>query len=349
MYLLDDYDYELPGHLIAQYPEPNRDQSRLLHLRRENGGISHHRFSDLDLLLRPGDLLVVNNTEVVPARLMGKKKTGGNVELFILDYAEGVLSLASKGCFECSCLINASKKTRSGALIQLDLGLCATVTDSSDGVFRVKFSTDPRFIEKLHEIGRIPLPPYIRRDTGENGFNDAEAYQTVYASRKGAGAAPTAGLHFTLPLLQKLKDKGINITEITLHVGYGTFVPVRVADIREHQVHSERFSISEEAASAINAASRVIAVGTTSVRTLEYASTADGQVHAGEGRCDLFIYPGYNFKRVDAMITNYHLPRSTLLMLVSAFAGKDLILAAYRDAIERGYRFYSYGDAMLID
>ncbi len=314
--------------------------------------MSHHRFCDIASLLRSGDVLVVNNTEVVPARLLGKKETGGNAEIFIIDYAEGMAALSSKGCFECSCLINAAKKTRPGSAIDLGDGVTATVMDAKDGVFRVKFSGHLDFASKLHEIGQIPLPPYIRRGTGPNGFDDAAAYQTVYASQKGAVAAPTAGLHFSESLLENLKARGVRIVEITLHVGYGTFLPVRVPDIREHKIHSERFYISDETARAINeakcAGARVIAVGTTSVRTLEYVCNAQGEVHAGEGQCDLFIYPGYVFKIVGGMITNYHLPRSTLLMLVSAFAGKEKIMAAYQEAIKQKYRFYSYGDAMFI-
>jgi S-adenosylmethionine:tRNA ribosyltransferase-isomerase len=352
VYTIEDYDYDLPGDLIAQYPLDKRDQSRLLHLNRDTGEMSHRRFRDIETLACAGDVLVVNNTEVVPARLLGKKETGGNAEILIIDYAEGLSSLSLTGHFECRCLINASKRTRPGSSICLDLGMAATVVDYNDGIFRVRFSKDPEFISKLFKIGHIPLPPYVKRNDPSNEFDDVKSYQTVYASQKGAVAAPTAGLHFSDRLLKRLNARGVRIAEITLHVGYGTFLPVRVSDIREHKIHSERFSISGETAGAINDAKRagakVIAVGTTSVRTLEYASDDKGMVRAGEGQCDLFIYPGYVFKVVDAMITNYHLPKSTLLMLVCAFAGKEKIMAAYREAIKRKYRFYSYGDAMFI-
>ena len=342
----------MPGHLIAQYPLDKRDQSKLLHLRRDTGEISHHRFCAIESFLRAGDVLVVNNTEVVPARLLGKKETGGNAEILIIDYAEGVSSLSLAGHFECPCLINASKKTKPGSRIRLDMGLTATVLECQDGIYRIRFSKDPEFISKFFKIGHIPLPPYVKRDDAAKSFDDAKAYQTIYASQKGAVAAPTAGLHFSGGLLEKLKARGVRLVEITLHVGYGTFLPVRVSDIREHKIHSERFFISAQAADAINAAkrigARVIAVGTTSVRTLEYVSDDNGMVQPGEGQCDLFIYPGYGYKAVDAMITNYHLPKSTLMMLVSAFAGKERIMTAYREAIKRRYRFYSYGDAMFI-
>lgn len=352
MFSLEDYNYDLPDRLIAQFPEDKRDRSKLLYLRRNSGKISHHLFNDIQTLIGQEDVLVVNNTEVIPGRLYGKKETGGNVELLILNYAEGLASLKDQGVFECSCLIKASKRPKTGTWIHFENDLKARVVHFKDGIFGVRFSSKTDFIETLYQIGQMPLPPYIKRNNNKADQDDRTTYQTVYASKRGAVAAPTAGLHFTSSLIKKLKLKGIKIVEITLHVGYGTFLPVRVSDIRKHQIHSEWFSISRSSADTINqvrsGGGRVVAVGTTSVRSLEYASDEQGNVRNGGGNCDLFIYPGYRFKTVDAMITNYHLPKSTLLMLVSAFAGRDLIDKAYREAINKNYRFYSYGDAMLI-
>ena len=256
------------------------------------------------------------------------------------------------GDFECTCLIKASKRPQVGTILIFDEGLTGQVTGFQDSTFSVRFTCKDNFDHVLNKIGKIPLPPYIRRE-GENApCNDKEKYQTVYAAAKGAIAAPTAGLHFSKKLLEKLKNKGISTVEITLHVGYGTFLPVRSNDIRRHRMHSEHFSVPEETARTVNTARkegrRVIAVGTTSVRTLEYAADDEGKLLSGTGKCDLFICPGYEFKIIDAMITNFHLPKSTLLMLVSAFAGREKVLAAYQEAIKKRYRFYSYGDAMLI-
>lgn len=352
MYDLEDYNYDLPEKLIAQYPHEKRDQSRLLFLRRHTGGISHHRFSDIEGFIRHGDVLVVNNTEVVPGRLLGKKETGGKAEVLILDYAGGLKSYEEKGEFECRCLVKASKRPKPGTEIVFDNGMKATIKAFEDGVYTVAFTSAKDFVDAVYEIGRVPLPPYIIRENGLNGFDDRNAYQTVYASKKGAVAAPTAGLHFSKPLIKKIKARGAKVVEITLHVGYGTFLPVRVTDIRDHVIHSEIYAISDGAAKIINRAKsmegRIIAVGTTSVRTLEYAADAQGKVRPGRGNCDLYIYPGYRYKMVDAMITNYHLPKSTLLMLVSAFAGRKNIFAAYAEAVKKKYRFYSYGDAMYI-
>lgn len=249
------------------------------------------------------------------------------------------------------CLVKAAKPTRAGARLDFPEGLSAEVLAAENGILTVRFEGADDFEALLERIGHVPLPPYIRRTEGENG-SDRQTYQTVYAARKGAVAAPTAGLHFTEALLEEIRRAGVEIVAVTLHVGYGTFLPVRVEDIRQHRMHAERFRIPPETARAVNAAReagrRVIAVGTTCVRTLEFATDDAGRLAAGEGDCDLFIYPGYRFKAVDAMITNFHLPRSTLLMLVSAFAGREAILGAYRAAIAGGYRFYSYGDGMLI-
>ena len=352
MYTIDDYDYHLPEENIAQKPAQQRDQSRLLILGRNGGSLDHEHFSDLPHHLSASDVLVVNNTEVVPARLLGRKETGGRVELLLLDYSPANVRDSRGNEFETLCLVKASKRPRIGSRFIFKAGLTAEVVGTDGMRQRVRFSHAGDFESLLYRIGKVPLPPYIRRQKNDEAADDHSHYQTVYASQKGAVAAPTAGLHFTGNTLERLKKKGVKVVEITLHVGYGTFSPVRVSDIRLHAMHAERFSISEKTAGAINQAKqaghRVVAVGTTCVRTLEFVSTRDGEVAPGKGSCDLFIYPGFDFKVVDAMVTNFHLPQSTLLMLVSAFAGRDSVLNAYRTAIKMGYRFYSYGDAMLI-
>jgi len=349
MFSLNDYDYNLPEKLIAQKPVKKRDRSKLLFLNRKTGELSHHEFSGIYKFLLPGDILVLNNTEVIPGRLLGRKETGGKAEVLILDYAGGK---TDSGNFTSECLINASKHTKTGSFIFFDNGLRAEVTGFFDGVYSLKFYYSGDFESLLYKMGKIPLPPYIKRNEKDSPGNDKTAYQTVYACEKGAIAAPTAGLHFTKELIEKLKSKGVEIAAITLHVGYGTFLPVRASDIREHRMHSERFFIPESTTDIINRARkegrRIIAVGTTCVRTLEFASDKNGTVSSGNGTCNLFIYPGYKFKVVDAMITNFHLPKSTLLMLVSAFTGRENVLNAYKEAIKNKYRFYSYGDAMLI-
>jgi S-adenosylmethionine:tRNA ribosyltransferase-isomerase len=353
MYSLTDYHYELPAELIAQQPVTQRDRSRLLCLERLTGRLSHAMFSDIVEYFRAGDVLVVNNTAVIPGRLAGQKETGGKVEVLVSDFAGGQKSSGRNGHFICRCLVKASKRCVPGTRIHFDQGLNAEVLAAGNGDYQLKFHCEGDFETLLYRIGQVPLPPYIKRDSGQiSDCNDQASYQTVYARHKGAIAAPTAGLHFTGNLLTKLRAAGVQVAELTLHVGYGTFLPVRVTDIRRHQMHAEPFTISAKAAGTINAAraggKRVAAVGTTCVRTLEYASDSNGAVGAGSGRCDLFIYPGYRFKAVDAMITNFHLPQSTLLMLVSAFADRQRVLNAYREAIGQRYRFYSYGDAMFI-
>jgi len=349
MFSLQDYDYELPEELIAQKPAEQRDGSRLLILKCDTGEIVHCYFYELDELLLPSDILVINNTEVIPGRLYGKKASGGQAEILILNYGSG--AKYEDGAFICRCLVKTAKKPKPGTIIFLEQGVKAEITEAHEGVCTLRFfCNEQQFESLLYRIGNMPLPPYIRRNTPCN--EDKQSYQTVYAAQKGAIAAPTAGLHFTQELLNRLKHKGITIAPITLHVGYGTFLPVRVSDIREHRMHSEWYSIPQETANAVNIAKqegrRVIAVGTTCMRTLEYAADADGRLSEGAGECDLFIYPGYRFKLADAMITNFHLPQSTLLMLVSAFAGRETILKAYQEAIDNRYRFYSYGDVMLI-
>ncbi len=395
MYLLSDYNYDLPEEMIAQFPASHRDGAKLLRLDKNTGNISHHRFREIENILRPDDLLVINNTKVIPARLKGKKETGGKVEVLIIDYYQGLKQYEKTGFFQCDCLVKASKSPRKGSKLFFgeDSDLSARVEKADNGIFQLKFFTDDNFPDILKARGEVPLPPYIKRhnieekkfflrgsddilhdkiradmqgvnDSGKNkicldrGIDnidnyDRENYQTVYAENEGAVAAPTAGLHFTRSLMKKLKAKGVEFAELTLHVGYGTFVPVRVNDIRDHKIHSEFFSLSQETAEKINRAKdkdrRIIAVGTTSVRTLEFLADDNGRLSPKSGMCDLFIYPGYKFKIIDAMITNFHLPQSTLLMLVSAFAGRKNILSAYEKAVASKYRFFSYGDAMLID
>lgn len=349
MFSLKDYDYDLPEEYIAQKPVEKRDQAKLLCMDRKTGEIAHHKFYEIYDFLFSSDVLVVNNTEVVPARLLGQKETGGKAELLILDYPGNKKSLIGNGECVCRCLIKTSKRPRNGSILFFDHELKAEVIDWQAGIYTVRFSYTGNFEHIIDRIGHVPLPPYIHRNDDKN---DRTCYQTVYAAQKGAVAAPTAGLHFSSNLLEKLRGKGVKIVAITLHVSYGTFLPVRVSDIRNHRIHSERYSIPRNTADRINrskkAGHRIVAVGTTAVRTLEYASNENGIVAEGEGNCDLYIYPGYRFKAVDAMITNFHLPKSTLLMLVSAFATRENVLKAYQTAIRKAYRFFSYGDAMFI-
>jgi S-adenosylmethionine:tRNA ribosyltransferase-isomerase len=352
MYTLQDYDYALPEELIAQSPAQTRDQARLMAMNRRTGAIGHYRFQDLPGLLTPHDLLVVNNTRVVPARLFGHKSTGGKVEVLILDYAGGLQRLETEGAFTSECLVKASKKPKPGTRLHFGDDLSAEIVALQGDIHTVTFSSAQPFEATLAKIGVLPLPPYIKRAAPAENRHDRHDYQTIYASENGAVAAPTAGLHFTPGLMQAIDALGIPVVALTLHVGYGTFLPVRVTDIRDHRMHAERFTVSPTVAETVNRhkaqGGRIVAVGTTSVRTLEYATGADGQLRAMEGQNDLYIYPGYRFRMVDAMITNFHLPQSTLLMLVSAFAGRQAILAGYREAVEQGYRFFSYGDGMLI-
>jgi S-adenosylmethionine:tRNA ribosyltransferase-isomerase len=342
--LVKDFDYHLPADLIARYPVPERDASRLLLLKRASKLIAEDSFRNISAHLVPGDLLVMNDTRVMPARLFGTKGSGGKVEIFLVRRFEGAA--------ECwSCLLRASKKFRAGQVVQLAGGMHATVCGRSDDEsWLVEFTGDEPFDRWLEREGHIPLPPYLQR---EDDTNDRERYQTVFSRNPGAVAAPTAGLHFTQELLEDLAVQGIRIAYLTLHTGLGTFQPVRVANVEDHRIHTERYSIPDTTAEEIRSAkargSRVIAVGTTTTRTLEFAADSEGHVPAGSGEADIYIFPGYTFKVVDALITNFHLPESTLLMLVSAFAGHEYALSAYREAVSRGFRFYSYGDAMLIE
>jgi len=345
---LSDFTYHLPERLIAKHPAPERSASRMLGLKRNDGRVSHHRFVELLEFLKPEDVLVFNNTRVIPARLYGRKDSGGLVEILIERQLGGGQLLAQ---------VRASKSPKPGGRItltlareddKLDQANCLTV-ERRDGEFFVLAADSHDHLQSLLEqFGHMPLPPYIKRN---DELQDRERYQTVYAEVPGAVAAPTAGLHFDEPLLTAVREKGVSQAFITLHVGAGTFRPVRVDDITTHKMHSELVEISRPACELINGArscgGRVIAVGTTSVRSLEAAATATG-LEPFSGETDIFIYPGYEFKLVDAMITNFHLPESTLLMLVSAFCCKKMLLDAYQEAIREEYRFFSYGDAMFV-
>lgn len=353
MFHLSDYTYGLPAEKIAQMPCKSRSESKLLQIRRDSGVLTHHRFKDISDLLRKDDLLVINNTRVIPARLMGQKASGGKIEILIIDYAAGMNHLEQTGFFQCDCLLKASRKPKKGGRIIFETGVEAEVVENKESMSVVRFFCPRGFPYFLQSCGEIPLPPYIKREDRSLAAMDKTSYQTVYAAEEGAVAAPTAGLHFTEELMARLKEQGIEFVPLTLHVGYGTFVPVKTQDIRDHQIHSEYFSISQETADQINAARqdrrRIVAVGTTSVRVLEFISDDQGRVRAGSGMCNLFIYPGYRFKCTDALITNFHLPESSLLMLVSAFYDRKKILAAYEEAVQKDYRFFSYGDAMFIE
>jgi S-adenosylmethionine:tRNA ribosyltransferase-isomerase len=341
---LSDFDYALPESQIAQHPVTPRDASRLLVLPPGGGAPEHRAFSDLDRLLRPGDLLVFNDTKVIPARLVGRKAgTGGKVELLLCEPLEGGLGRRWRA------LGQASKPIRPGATIELD-GLTATVDAvEGEGFYAVTLDREGEaLLAALERAGRVPLPPYIRRAPSAD---DRDRYQTVWARAPGSAAAPTAGLHFTDGLLARLAARGVERTAVTLHVGPGTFLPVRGDSLEGHRMHAERYEVPEAAAAAIAACrargGRVVAVGTTTVRTLE--SAFDGtRVAPGAGRTTLFIRPGHAFRAIDLLVTNFHLPRSTLLVLVCAFGGQARVLSAYREAVVAGYRFFSYGDAMLL-
>jgi S-adenosylmethionine:tRNA ribosyltransferase-isomerase len=334
-----DFNYLLPEALIAQKPLAERDASRLLCMDRNDGRIVDRRFTDLIDLIDERDLLIFNDTKVIPARLFGKKQSGGKVEILIERILDKHLAIA---------LARSSKAAKPGTLIELDGGYCCEVLGRADDLFQLEFKGDTSLLALLEQIGHMPLPPYITREDDES---DLTRYQTVFAREPGAVAAPTAGLHFDQTTMDKLKAKGVQSAFVTLHVGSGTFQPVRVEDLSEHLMHKEYFAVLGETVAAVRQArargGRVIAIGTTAVRALESASKS-GRLEAGFGDTDLFITPGYQFKSVDAMLTNFHLPESTLLMLVSAFAGYEPIMDAYRHAIKQSYRFFSYGDAMFL-
>lgn len=336
--LVTDFDYDLPQELIAQHPMEPRDHSRLLVVDKKNGEIEHKHFYDLVNYLKPGDVLVFNDTRVIPARLHGTKDTGAHVEVFLLTRRDAT---------DWEVLVRPGKKLQVGAKINFSDELSCEVIEHTDfGGRVVRFKYDGIFEEILDRLGETPLPPYITAP-----LEDKERYQTVYNRERGSAAAPTAGLHFTKELLQKIKDIGCEEVFVTLHVGLGTFRPVSEAKIEDHKMHKEFYTVSQEAADAVNKAKaegrRIIAVGTTAVRTLE-AAGADGQLHAGSSWTNIFIYPGYKFRLVDDLVTNFHLPQSTLLMLVSTLSTREIMLQTYKKAVEEKYRFFSFGDAMFI-
>jgi S-adenosylmethionine:tRNA ribosyltransferase-isomerase len=339
---IEEFDYHLPTSLIAQYPSPQRGETSLMILHRRTDVIEHQAFQDIFAYLNPGDLLVMNNTRVLPVRLIGKKETGGRIEMLLIPSWNGI-----KGEWE--ALMKGSGKLKRGTRIQFEQGFGGEVEEVKDGKGKVRFSYQGEVVDVLKKIGHIPLPPYIRR---KDEPLDRDRYQTIFAERDGSIAAPTAGLHFTPSLLQSLKDKRVRTTTITLHIGIGTFAPVKVRDIEDHKMEAEWIEISEETAKEIEETKtrggKIIAVGTTTTRALESFSNGNGGVRPGKGMTSLFIYPPYRFRVINGLITNFHLPKSTLIMLVSAFAGKELLMKAYQEAIDRKYRFYSYGDAMLI-
>lgn len=340
-YKLEDFAYELPEKLIAHYPTKQRTDSRLLCLNKTTAAIQHKKFKDILDFINPGDLLVLNNTQVIPARLYVKKTTGGKIEILIEKIVNKKCVLAQ---------LKSSKPVKLGTILILENGVSLEVTARSDHIFELTFLIEPNpsILELLNKIGHIPLPPYIQR---ADELFDWERYQTVFASSPGAIAAPTAGLHFDEELLTQLKAKGVNIAYITLHVGSGTFQPIRSTRLEDHRMHNEHVTVSEAVCEQITQAKqnhkRVIAVGTTVVRSLETA-VLNNQIKPFFGNTGLFIYPGFNFSCVDAIITNFHLPQSTLLMLVCAFSGYECTMQAYHEAIKQNYRFFSYGDAMWI-
>lgn len=336
-----DFYYDLPEELIAQDPLADRSSSRLMHLDKETGAIEHTDFKHILDFLRPGDCLVVNDTKVIPARLYGhKKETGAVIEILLLKRRE-------RDIWE--CLVKPGKKARPGAEIVFGDGILTGVVQDvvEEGNRLIQFHYEGIFEEILDQLGEMPLPPYITHK-----LEDKNRYQTVYAKHEGSAAAPTAGLHFTKELLEKVEEMGVHVAHVTLHVGLGTFRPVKVDDVENHHMHSEFYVVEEDQAKLINDTKknghRVICVGTTSCRTLESATGEDGILKAGSGWTEIFIYPGYQFRIMDALITNFHLPESTLLMLVSALAGKEHIMAAYEEAVKEKYRFFSFGDAMFI-
>lgn len=340
---LSDYNFHLPSELIAQQPLPVRESSRMLVVDRAAGSFRDGRFLELPSILQRGDLLVLNNTKVFPARLIGKTDTGAGIEIFLVEEVEPGLWLT---------LAKPGRRLKNGKKIDFGRGLTAEIVDKAgDGKFVVRFASTEPFDAAVRRIGRTPLPPYIRRDV-EAADADRERYQTVFAASSGAIAAPTAGLHFSQEVLAEMTAHGVDLAQITLHVGYGTFEPVRATDLAEHKVAPERFEINAEAAEKLESARRdgrrIVAVGTTTTRTLESAIRRRGRFEAESGRTELTITPGYKFAAVGALLTNFHLPESSLLILVATFGGHQLIMESYRHAVSSGYRFYSYGDCMFI-
>ncbi|MFA5634899.1 MAG: tRNA preQ1(34) S-adenosylmethionine ribosyltransferase-isomerase QueA [Anaerovoracaceae bacterium] len=341
---IDKFDYELPAELIAQYPTEKRENSRLMVIHRENGIVEHKHFYDILDYLSPGDCLVMNNSKVLPARLIGTKEaTGIEVEFLLTKRKQGDIW---------ETMVRPGRRLKPGDRVHFseDPLLYAEILNYGEGGTRiVEFRYNGNFLDILDRVGKMPLPPYIQRESGEG---DKERYQTVYCKDEGSVAAPTAGLHFTDELLSRVREKGIQLAYVTLHVGIGTFRPVKCENIEEHEMHFEEFWIDEKTADIINktkaSGGRIISVGTTSTRTLESAANADGTVSAGHGDTDIFIYPGYSIRVVDCQVTNFHLPKSTLMMLISAFYDREKILNAYDMAVREKYRFFSYGDAMLL-
>ena len=353
-----DFHYDLPPELIAQAPAPQRDQSRLLVLQRSDGGITHRRFPDLLGYLHAGDVVVLNDSRVIPARLRGVKvPSGGEIEVLLAEEC---------GPNDWWVMLRPGKRVHAGTRLAFHdsqgqpTPVTASVTDkNAEGLCRLRFDGTPNILDALNALGEVPLPPYITRRPTTAGPDDRVRYQTVYAQTPGSVAAPTAGLHFTEPLLARLRQRGVEVCSVTLHVGLGTFAPIKATQVRHHVMHEEHFEVTRSAARSVNAAKssgrRVVAVGTTAARVLEQVAAGhDGQIVVGRSRTRLFVYPPYRFRIVDVLLTNFHLPESTLLMLVSAFAapgesrGRELVLAAYAEAIRERYRFFSYGDAMLI-
>jgi len=343
---ISEFDYNLPKNLIAQFPAEKRDQSNLMVLDRKTQKVQHKKFYNIVDLLNENDVLVMNNTKVIPARLLGKKLTGALIEIFLLEKKQDKIW---------EVLVKPSKRVKPGTEIIISDELqCRLLNKSSNDKWLVELIYQRNFEEIISNVGIIPLPPYIERDLANQDIKtlDHERYQTVYAKNSGSVAAPTAGLHFTNDLLEKIQNKGIQVCFVTLNVGLGTFKPVRAEKISDHKMDSEQYSIPEKTAEIINnakdAGKNIVAVGTTTVRTLETAFAQNGVICPTSGKSELFIYPGYEFKVIDKLITNFHLPKSTLLMLVSAFAGKEFVFKAYNEAILNNYRFFSYGDCMLI-
>ena len=334
-----DFAFNLPDKLIARYPTEERSASRLMRLHGETGAVEHGQFADILGFLQPEDLLVLNNTKVIPARLYGAKESGGKIEILVERMLDDKRLLAH---------VRASRSPKPGARLLLEGEVWATMVSRQDSLFELQLEGSETVLDVLQRLGHMPLPPYIDRP---DETADRERYQTVFGEKHGAVAAPTAGLHFDEALLDAIRTKGVRIVTITLHVGAGTFLPVKVDNIEDHHMHGEIVEVTEEVATAVKHTrangGRVVAIGTTSVRALEAAS-AEGDIAAYAGETHIFIYPGYKFKSVDALLTNFHLSESTLLMLVSAFAGRDHVLAAYNEAVAQEYRFFSYGDAMLV-
>lgn len=351
--IITDFDYDLPEEFIAQFPEKVRDRSKLLVLDKKTGDVEHHEFFRIVDYFHHGDALVINDTKVIPARLFGRKETGGKVEVLLLKKVKGQKIEDKEYSEEWECLINTSRPLKRDTAVFFDNGVRAEIKSREGEIYRIIIFSKKELSETIEKIGCSPLPPYIKREIPE-AFDkkDRERYQTIYATEQGAVAAPTAGLHFTETLFKKIKERGVDIIPLTLHINFATFHPIRVDNIEHHRMHSEYYKMPEESAERINKirdqGGKIYAVGTTVVRTLEFLANEDGKLSGGEGENNLFIYPGYRFKVIDRLITNFHLPRSTLLMLVSAFAGREKIFSAYHEAIRRKYRFYSYGDAMLI-